>query len=108
LWVEHEFYFQGKREWVFNPTLGFQYQATPSIFPGVEAWMRAELEPGAVGERDFNAGPHLYVGPTLMASLGTFFVTTGYYLRATSFGRTTGLGDALGASWFRLIVGFNM
>jgi len=109
LWVEHEFGFEGKREWVFNPTLGVQYQATPSIFPGVEAWMRAEYEPGSAGEvRDFNAGPHVYVGPTLMANLGTFFVTTGYYLRATSFGRTMGLGDAMGASWFRLIVGFNM
>ena len=108
LWVEHEFYFTGKREWVFHPTLGLQYQATPSIFPGIEAWMRAELEPGSTEERDFDAGPHVYVGPTLMVSLGTFFVTTGYYLRTTQFGRTLALGDAMGASWYRLIVGFNM
>lgn len=109
LWVEHEFYFQGKREWVFNPTLGFQYQATPNIFPGFEAWMRAELEPGAEEEEaDFDAGPHVYAGPTLMASLGTFFLTAGYYLRTTQFGRPLSVGDAMGASWFRLIVGFNM
>jgi hypothetical protein len=109
LWVEHEFYFKGKREWVFNPTLGFQYQATPNIFPGVEAWMRAELEPGAEeAEADFDAGPHVYVGPTLMVNLGTFFLTTGYYLRTTQFGRPLALGDAMGASWYRLIVGFNM
>ena len=95
--------------WVFNPTLGFQYQATPNIFPGVEAWMRAEIEPGAEEEEaDFDAGPHVYVGPTLMVNLGTFFVTTGYYLRTTQFGRPLALGDAMGASWYRLIVGFNM
>lgn len=41
-------------------------------------------------------------------SLGTFFVTTGYYLRTTQVGRTPVLGDAMGASWYHLIVDFNM
>ncbi len=112
LWVEHEFYYDGRREWVLNPTFGFQYQVTPSFFPGIEAWMRYEIEPEEEEEEEkaapFNAGPHVYVGPTMMVDWGRFFLTTGLYFRTTEAGRTPQIGDNMGAMWYRLILGFQI
>jgi hypothetical protein len=111
LWLEHEFYWDGRREWVLNPTFGFQYQVHPTFFPGVEAWMRMEIPANAqadVQPKPFNFGPHVYVGPTMMVDWGRFFLTTGLYLRTTDFGRNTQAGDGFGAMWYRLIVGFQI
>ena len=108
-WVEHEFYYTGRREWVFNPTFGMTYQVTPMVFPGIEYWMRAEVlsQDDGTGGGDFNAGPHHYVGPTLRLSFGNFFWTTGLYLRASNVGRNLTPGvDAFGPIWFRTIAGF--
>lgn len=112
LWVEHEFYWDGRREWVLNPTFGFQYQVTPSFFPGIEAWMRYEIDAGGEEEEEreasFNVGPHVYVGPTMMVDWGRFFLTTGLYFRTTEVGRTPQIGDNFGAMWYRLIIGFQI
>ncbi len=111
LWAEHEFYYDGRREWVLNPTFGFQYQVHPTFFPGVEAWMRMEIPANAqadVQPKPFNFGPHVYVGPTMMVDWGRFFLTTGVYLRTTDFGRNTQTGDGFGAMWYRLIIGFQI
>ncbi|CAN5402726.1 hypothetical protein BH09MYX1_BH09MYX1_13130 [soil metagenome] len=111
LWVEHEFYYDGRREWVFNPTFGFQYQVTPSFFPGIELWTRMELPANALADvqpKPFNFGPHAFLGPTMMVDWGRFFLTTGFYMRLTDFGRTTQIGDGMGAMWYRLIIGFQI
>ncbi len=112
-WVEYELYFNGAREWVFNPTAGFTYQITPNVFPGLEYWMRAEV---ATDGHDFNAGPHHYIGPTLRLSFGNFFWTTGLYARVSDVGRVVTYEghpfplmpgqDAFGPIWFRSLVGF--
>jgi hypothetical protein len=107
-WFEHEFYFTGRREWVLNPTAGFTVQATPTVSPGFEWWMRQEIRADATDPPSFNAGPHHYVGPTLRVSLGNFFWTSGLYLRVSDFGRALTPGvDSYGPVWFRSLVGFS-
>lgn len=111
LWAEHEFYYDGRREWVLNPTFGFQYQVTPSFFPGIELWTRMEIPANTqadVQPKPFNFGPHAYLGPTMMVDWGRFFLTTGLYLRVTDMGRSTQLGDGFGSMWYRLIIGFQI
>jgi hypothetical protein len=105
-WVEYEFYFNGQREFVLNPTAGFTYQVSPHFSPGVEYWMRAELGPNF--GHSFNAGPHHYVGPTMRFVFGNFFWTTGLYMRASNIGYALTAGvDAYGPVWFRSLVGFS-
>ncbi len=107
-WFEYEFYFDGRREWVFNPTAGLTVQATPNVSPGIEWWMRAEVRSDARDPPSFDAGPHHYVGPTLRLSFGNFFWTTGLYLRVSDFGRVLAPGvDSYGSVWFRSLVGFS-
>lgn len=107
-WFEYELYFSGRREWVFNPTAGFTVQATPNVSPGLEYWMRAEVSADPKDARDFNDGPHHYLGPTLRLSFGNFFWTTGLYVRLSNVGRVLQPGvDAYGPVWFRSLVGFS-
>ena len=105
-WVEYEIYFDGRRDWVFNPTAGLSVQITPSFFAGVEYWMRAEVLSEGSGAASFNDGPHHYVGPALKLSLGNFFCEAGLYLRASNFGHVMQPGEAYGPTWLRTIVGF--
>jgi hypothetical protein len=105
LWAEHELYFDGHREWVLNPTLGATAELSPRYSLGAESWMRAEYPTDAPATRAFNLGPHVYVGPTFMASFSRLWWTTGAYVRATDFDRATQLGDAFGRFWFRTIIG---
>lgn len=103
-WFEYEIYYSGDREWVFNPTAGFTYQVTPNISPGLEYWMRAEV---GASTRDFNDGPHHYLGPTMRITAGNFFWTTGLYMRLSNIGYQLQAGvDSYGPVWFRSIVGF--
>ena len=46
LWAEHEFYFDGRREWVFNPTLGATVELSPRYHLGAEGWVRASIPSG--------------------------------------------------------------
>jgi hypothetical protein len=108
LWAEREFYFDGLREWVLNPTLGATVEVTPKWHLGVEGWLRAEYPDGFTGPRPFNLGPHVYVGPTLLVNFGRIWWTTGAYLRATDWGRTAEAGDAFGKLWVRTIVGIGL
>jgi hypothetical protein len=106
-WFEYEMYYSGAREWVFDPTAGFTVQATPNVFPGFEYWMRAEVSADPNDPREFNDGPHHYLGPTLRLSFGNFFWTSGLYLRVSNFGRVLEPGvDAYGPIWFRSLIGF--
>jgi hypothetical protein len=105
-WFEYELYYTGRREWVFNPTAGVTYEVTPNIAPGIEYWMRAELRSDAPNTPSFNAGPHHYLGPTLRASFGNFFVTAGIYARLSDLGRAVTPTDSYGPVWVRTLVGF--
>jgi hypothetical protein len=111
LWGEREFYFDGTREWVLNPTLGATYEFNARFHLGLEGWLRAEFPDGFSGPRPFNLGPHVFVGPAFMLNLGRVWCTTGVYLRANEPGRTVmapappAVGDAFGHVWVRTVVG---
>lgn len=107
-WFEYEMYFNGQRDWVFNPTAGVTVQATPNVTPGLEYWMRAEVHGDSSLARVFDDGPHHYLGPTLRLQFGNFFWTSGLYLRLSNFGRVLTPGvDSYGPVWFRSLVGFS-
>jgi hypothetical protein len=108
LWGEREYYFDGRKEWVINPTVGLSYQVTPSIFPGVEGWVRAEWPDGSSRPRVFNQGPAGYAGPTLSINFGRAWWTVGAYLRFTDPGHTLAPGEVYGNFWARSIVGFDL
>lgn len=115
LWAEREFHLdKPEQAWVLNPTLGMTYQVSPVFHPGLEGWMRVEFEDEEeeAGKpeppREFNAGPHAYVGPTMLLSFGQFWWSTGVYVRATDFGRSPNVGDAYGSVWARTIIGVGL
>jgi hypothetical protein len=104
LWAEREFYFDGGREWVLNPTLGATYEVSPKISLGAEGWMHVEYRDGE-STRVFGQGPHVYVGPAVMLNLGKVWWTTGAYLRTTNWPRDVEPGDTFGRFWVRTVVG---
>jgi hypothetical protein len=108
LWGEREYYSANLREWVLNPTAALSYQVTPSIFPGIEGWMRVEWPDPSVHPRPFNLGPNAYVGPTMSFNFGRFWWTTGAYVRLNEPFRSLDPGDAFGNVWFRTIVGIEL
>jgi hypothetical protein len=105
LWAEHEFYFDGTREWVLNPTLGATAELSPRYHVGLEGWMRSEYPTNAPATRVFNLGPHAFVGPTFLANFGRLWWTTGAYARVTDTDRSVMLGDQYGRFWVRTIIG---
>lgn len=111
LWAEREFYFDGTREWVLNPTLGATYELRPRLHVGLEGWLRSEYPDNFTGPRPFNLGPQIYLGPAFMLNFGRVWWTTGAYLRLNDFDRTVVApappvqGDAYGHVWVRTVVG---
>jgi hypothetical protein len=108
LWAEFERYFTHERALVLNPTLGATYQVTPVVNPGIEAWMRAELSNPVEHPVPYGHGPHVLVGPTMMLNFGSFWWSTGVYVRATDYDRSPDPGDAPGAIWARSIIGVQL
>jgi len=109
LWAEYELYYDGKREWVLNPTLGATYQVIPEFHVGVEGWMRAEfLETNPPPTRAFGLGPHGYVGPALMVNFGKLWWSVGGYFRVTDVNRPAEAGDTFGRFWVRAAAGVEM
>jgi hypothetical protein len=108
LWGERELYFDGRDEWVINPTLALTYELTPALHPGLEGWLRAEYPDGGARPRAFNLGPHAYVGPNFMVDWGKLWVTVGVYLRLTDFDYELQPGDAYGKVWGRIIFGISL
>lgn len=106
LWGERELYYDGRAEWVLNPTLGATVAATANLHLGVEGWLRAEY-PKAT-PRAFNQGPHAYVGPTILFDWGKLWWSTGVYFRATDTKRAVEVGDSFGHVWARTIVGLSL
>src|SRR5262249_48608711 len=108
LWGEREFYLDGRREWVANPTLGASYQVTPTFQPGAEAWVRAEYPSPSPATRGFELGPHGYVGPVALLSFGRLWVSSGAYARVTKTGHALQPGESFGNFWFRSVVGVDL
>jgi hypothetical protein len=106
--AEHEFYFDGRNEWVLNPSAGATFEVLPSFHTGLEYWMNAELPSGETGPRSFALGPHHYVGPAMLFSFGRMWWSTGLYFRVSDAGRVQEPGDAYGHLWLRTIVGIDL
>jgi hypothetical protein len=108
LWGEREFYFDGRKDWVLNPTAGVTYEASPSVHPGVEYWMRAEFPDPKPPVEVFSNGPHHFVGPALMLSFGKVWWSSAVYWRASESKRTVQLGDNVGHVWARTVIGLSI
>lgn len=108
LWAEFERYFTNEKAVILNPTLGATYQITPVVNPGIEAWMRAEFSKPVEHPVPFGHGPHVLVGPAMMLNFGSFWWSTGVYVRASDYGRSPDPGDAPGAIWARSIIGVQL
>lgn len=109
LWAEYELYYDGRREWVVNPTLGATYQFLPELHAGVESWVKAEFpEQDAPEVRPFALGPHAYVGPAAMVNFGKLWWSVGAYFRVSDMERPTAVGDTFGRVWVRAIAGVEL
>lgn len=109
LWAEYELYFDGKREWVVNPTLGATYQLMPELHLGVESWLRAEFpENVALSARPYGLGPHVFVGPAVMANFGKLWFSLGTYFRVSDVDRPVQVGDSFGRVWVRAVTGVEL
>jgi len=113
---EHESYFTGQDDWVFDPSAGFWYQVTPVFQPGFEWWMYKEWtnRPPAPTLQNptgsaFNLDPQEYVGPTIHLNLGRVWWTVGAYTRLTEIDHSLTPGvDSFGKVWFRTVIGVNL
>jgi len=106
--AEQEFYYSGDdRDFVFDPSAGVTFEATPAIQPGIEWWMRAEYpEEHAPSSRPFGLGPHQYVGPALLVQMGSLWWTNGVYLRVSDWDHALQPGEAFGKLWIRSVIGY--
>jgi hypothetical protein len=106
---EREFYYDGRHDLVFNPSAGLSFEATPSIQPGIEWWMRAEYpEENPPSPRPFGLGPHHYIGPVVLLQFGRLWCTTGVYFRVSDQDHDLQLGEGFGNFWARTVLGFGL
>ena len=108
--AEHELYFDGRREWVLNPSGGAAFEVTPWFHTGLEYWMQAEyaIVSGPTTQRLFAFGPHHYVGPTMLLNFGRVWWSNGLYFRASDATRVQEAGDTFGHIWLRTIIGLDL
>jgi hypothetical protein len=107
--AEHEIYFDGRREWVLNPSAGATFEVLPSFHTGLEYWMNAELPiDEATSPRTFALGPHHYVGPAMLFNFGRVWWSFGAYFRLNDVARVQEPGDAYGHLWLRSIIGLDL
>jgi len=107
---EHEFYYNGRNDWVFDPSAGFWYQVTPVFQPAFEWWMYKEWSDQAPAGGAFNLDVQQYVGPAVLLNFGRVWWTTGVYARVTEVHHTMSAanGDTFGPVWFRTVIGVNL
>jgi hypothetical protein len=108
--AEQEFYYNGKEhDLVANPSLGVTFEPSPTIQPGIEAWMRGEWnEKQAEHPRPFEDGPHVYVGPTMLLQFGRLWWANGVYFRTTDRSHTLAPGESYGNVWLRTVIGIGL
>lgn len=107
LWGEREYYYDGRADWVANPTGGFSYEVTPWFHPGVEYWMRKEVSnrPNASA---FMKQAQQFVGPTCMINFGRFWTSVGVYARVNDVTHTAVPGESPGPMWVRTVIGVEL
>ncbi|HEX7670355.1 MAG TPA: hypothetical protein VF395_12255 [Polyangiaceae bacterium] len=109
LTAEQGFDFDGERDVVLAPSGGATFEVTPSIQPGIEWWMRGEFpETHVPASREFELGPHQYVGPALLLQFGPLWWTNGVYLRVSDFGHTLQPAESYGNVWIRSVIGIGL
>ncbi|HEX4340456.1 MAG TPA: hypothetical protein VH062_31320 [Polyangiaceae bacterium] len=105
--AEQEFYYNAKHDFVFDPSAGVTFEATPSIQPGIEWWMRGEYpEENVPKNRPFSLGPHQYIGPALLVQMGSLWWTNGVYLRVSDWDHDLVPGETFGKLWIRSVIGY--
>lgn len=116
LWVEQEYYFQTEEtKLVYNPTLGFVYELSPSFMLGLEYWARGRFDDGGGASEDAAAGASAtsgdattgrhYLGPTFLLQSGEAWWSTGVYARLDHFGDRLSAEDPYGKVWVRTMIG---
>ncbi len=108
LWAEYELYFDGHRDVVLNPTLGFTYEVSRNVHLGLESWLRREYPHPAPSPRPFALGPHVYLGPTILLVTSRLWWSTGVYTRVTDTDHTIAPGESFGRLWVRSVIGFDL
>jgi hypothetical protein len=112
--AEQEFaYSGGEHAFVANPSLGVTFEASQRVQPGLEAWMRGEWEESDSSEteghaRPFEAGPHVYLGPTLLLQFGRLWWSNGFYVRTTDRNHALVPGESFGNYWLRTVIGIGL
>jgi hypothetical protein len=108
LWAEYEFYFNGQRDFVVNPTAGATYEFSRLFHLGVEGWLRAEWPDPAPAVRPWSAGPAGYVGLAALFNFGKLWWSTGLYARVTGADHVLQPGEPWGPFWARTVVGVEL
>jgi hypothetical protein len=101
---EQEFYYNGEKEFVLDPSAGVTFEATPAIQPGIEWWMRAEFP-----EESEESAPasQQYVGPALLLQMGPLWWTNGFYMRASNWNDNINPPhQGFGKLWIRSVIGY--
>jgi hypothetical protein len=110
IWFEREFYYDGRAEWVANPTAGVSWEINHNVRIGAEYWMHAEFggPANAAGVQPFNQQAQQYLGPVVMLEFGRLWWTTGFYARLNDWDRPVQVGDLYGKFWVRTVIGIGL
>lgn len=101
LWVEQEYAFQEKEtEYLFNPTLGINYELSPRYIIGAEYWTRGEF---AEAEEAVH-----YAGPSFLFQRDKLTFSLGLYARLDALGKSAVVDDPYGKMYARAIVSVDM
>jgi len=106
--AEQEFYYDGKHDFVLNPSAGLTFELSPTVQPGIEWWMRAEYPQEGNVSRTFVLGPHHYLGPAVLLQFGALWWTTGVYLRLSDWSYEQQIGEGFGRVWARSVLGIEL
>jgi len=110
---ELEFYFDGHRDYVLNPSIGAMYEVVPAFTSGLEYWTRVEFPDfSSVPEAERPVGDipveqvHFF-GPTFLIQTKHLWWSNGLYFRMNDLGESLRPGDAYGRIYVRSIIGLS-
>jgi hypothetical protein len=110
LWVEQEYYFQENAwKFVYNPSIGVAFEASPHFSVGLEYWARGRFDRGSGAEAaESPSRTRHYLGPTLMGQAGEYFLSLGAYARMDRLSKAQPVDDGWGKLWFRALLGIGL
>jgi hypothetical protein len=111
LWVEQEYYFADDAwKFLYNPTLGASWEASPNVSLGLEYWARGRFddadESNAADDNETGNKARHYLGPTVTLQKGEYWMALGAYVRLET--GEIAVGDPFGRFWVRVIVGLGL